>query len=53
MPIVPNNHLMAAAESRDGEAWKGARVYGGLLKGRESPNLYLRLKEAFNPDAQH
>lgn len=29
---------------------KGPRFYGSLLK--ENYNLYLRLKEAFNPDAQ-
>lgn len=32
---------------------KGPKFYGGLLKGKESHNLYLRLKEVFNPDAQH
>ena len=32
---------------------KGPGFYGGLLKGKDSHNLYLRLKEAFNPDARH
>lgn len=31
---------------------KGPRFYGSLLKGKENYNLYLRLEEAFNPDAQ-
>lgn len=29
---------------------KGLRFYGGLFKGKESYNLYLRLKEVFNLD---